>query len=52
MIGHLVAVTSFLGKLFLPFRGRRDDDQSVNKGVFREFIEFLAKNYPLLRDHI
>ena len=30
---------------------RRDDDQSMNKGVFREFIEFLAGTDPLLKDH-
>jgi hypothetical protein len=38
----MFVVVRTVGKLDLPFRGRREDGQSMNKGVFKEFITHIA----------
>ena len=52
VIGKIIDVVRLLGKLNLPFRGHREDKNSLNKGVFKEFLEHLAKTEPLLEDHL
>ncbi|CAB4018532.1 zinc finger MYM-type 1-like [Paramuricea clavata] len=42
VIGKIFDVVRTVGKLNLPFRGRREDEQSMNKGVFKEFINLYA----------
>ena len=48
----MIDVVRLLGKLNLPFRGHREDKNSLNKGVFKEFLEHIAKSDSLLEDHL
>ena len=52
VIGKIIDVVRLLGKLNLPFRGRREDKNSFNKGVFKEFLEHIAKSDSLIEDHL
>ena len=45
-------ITKLLGKLSLAFRGHREYGDSENKGVFREFVEYVSETNPLLKDHL
>ena len=43
---------TLLGKLSLPFRGHDERLNSNNRGVFLEFVNFLANNGDhVLHDH-
>ncbi|CAB4003237.1 Hypothetical predicted protein [Paramuricea clavata] len=52
VIGKIIDVVRLLGKLNLPFRGHREDKNSLNKGVFKEFLEHIAKSDSLIEDHL
>ena len=52
IVNRLLGVTSLLRKLSVPFRGHRDDAQSMNKGVFKEFVLFFPNTDSLLKEHI
>ncbi|CAB4042939.1 zinc finger MYM-type 1-like [Paramuricea clavata] len=52
VIGKIFDVVRTVGKLNLPFRGRREDEQSMNKGVFKEFITHIAKSDIVLQNHL
>ena len=53
IIGRLFSVVRLLGKLGMPFRGHMEDQNSLNKGLFRELIEFIAKSGDeILNDHL
>jgi len=36
----------------LPFRGHDESNDSLNKGNFREFLNFAAEQNPILRKAI
>lgn len=53
IIQRIFNVVRFLGRLSLPFRGHDESDQSLNRGVFRELISYLADHGDLvLKDHL
>lgn len=52
ILHRLLAVTLFLAKQNLPFRGHRENEQSQNKGIFLELIEFLSNYDPVLKEHL
>ena len=52
VIGKIFDVVRTAGKLNLPFRGRREDEQSMNKGVFKEFITHIAKSDIVLQNRL
>jgi hypothetical protein len=43
-------VVRLLGRLILPFTGHSDNEESENKGVFREIIDFFTENNPIVDD--
>lgn len=51
IIGKIIDVVRLLGKLNLPFRGHREDEYSLNKGVFKEFLIHVAKSDSLIQSH-
>ncbi|XP_063592549.1 zinc finger MYM-type protein 1-like [Penaeus indicus] len=51
IIGKLFDITRLLGKLNLAFRGHRDVD-SANRGIFKEFVEFVSQTDPILNKHL
>jgi Domain of unknown function (DUF4371)/hAT family C-terminal dimerisation region len=53
IVGRLFDVSRLLGKLGLPFRGHREDEDSENKGLFLELVHFLAASGDtILNDHL
>lgn len=52
IIGKIFDVVRTVGKLNLPFRGRHEDEQSMNKGVFKELIAHIAKSDTILQNHL
>ena len=48
IVEQLFDVIRLLAKLNLPFRGHDEKTISKNRGIFREFIEFLGR----YRDHL
>ena len=52
VIGNIFDVVRSLGKLNLPFRGRYEDEQAMKKGVFKEFIDHIAKSDETLQNHL
>ena len=53
MIGKLFSIVKLLGKLSLPFRGHDESINSNNRGVYIEFVHFLAKNGDdVLNEHL
>jgi len=53
IVGRLFSLTRLMGRQGLPFRGHNDVISSLNKGVFREMVEFMA-NYgdKVLHEHL
>lgn len=52
-MSQIFNVVKLFGKLGLPFRGHDKSSNSSNKGVFKEFIQFLANNGDsILADHL
>jgi hypothetical protein len=47
LIGKIIDVVRLLGKLNLPFRGHHKDKKSLNKGVYKEFLEHIEKSGSL-----
>ena len=45
-------VVRLLARLNLPFRGHSENEESKNKGAFREIIEFFAQNGPVMDFHL
>ena len=43
-------VVRLLERLILPFTDHSDNEESENKGVFREIIELFAENDPIVDD--
>eukprot|EP00794_Sanderia_malayensis_P018410 gene18410-20265_t len=52
IIGKLFDITRLLGKLNLAFRGHREDVDSANRGIFKEFVEFVSQTDPILNEHL
>lgn len=53
IIMRLFNVVRLLSRLGLPFRGHSEEQDSMNRGVFLEFIEFMAASGDeILRDHL
>ena len=53
MIGKLFSIVKLLGKLSLPFRGHDESIISNNRGVYIEFVHFLANNGDdVLNEHL
>lgn len=53
LIKLIFSIIKMFGKLSLPLRGHDESKDSLNKGVFREFVEYLAKNGDtILADHL
>jgi hypothetical protein len=52
VIGKIIDVVRLLGKLNLPFRGHRKDKNSLNKGMFKVFLEHIAKSDSLIEDNL
>ena len=53
IIGRLFGIDRLLGKLGMPFYGHMGDQNSLNKGLFRELIEFMAESGDeILNDHL
>ena len=52
VIGKIFDVVRTLGKLNLPFRGGHEDEQAMKKGVFKEFIDHIAKSDETLQNHL
>jgi len=52
VIERIMNVVRLLGRLNLPFRGHSENEESKNKGVFREIIEFFAENDPVMDFHL
>ena len=52
MIGRIIDVVRLLGRLNLPFRGHKEDQASLNKGIFREIIEHFAQNDVVMEYHL
>ena len=50
---RVFSVVRFIARLSLPFRGHDETQQSLNRGVFLEFIHYLAENGDtVLADHL
>ncbi|KAM3859970.1 zinc finger MYM-type protein 1 [Diretmus argenteus] len=47
----IVAVTAFLAKQGLPFRGHREGEDSLNQGNFLETMKLLKQFDPFLQDY-
>lgn len=45
-------VVRLLGRLNLSLRGHSENEESKNKGVFREIIEFFAQSDPVMDFHL
>lgn len=44
VLRQMFNVFKLFRKLMLPFRGHDESANSCNKGVFKEFIQFLSNN--------
>lgn len=44
---RLIDVTCLLAKLELPFRGRNEHSESINRGNYMEFLHVLSKYIKL-----
>ncbi len=51
-MGKLINTARLLGKLNMPFRGHKEDEESLNRGVFKEFVYHMSESDPILFDHI
>lgn len=51
VIGKIFDVVRTVRKLNLSFRRRCEDEKSMNKGLFKEFITHIAKSYVVLQNH-
>jgi hypothetical protein len=52
IIGKIIDLVRLLGKLNLPFRGHREDESSLNKGVFKEFLAHVAKSDSIIHNNL
>jgi len=52
-VARLFSLTRFLGRLGLPFRGHDESTNSLNRGVFRELVHYLAEHGDgVLKEHL
>lgn len=51
-MGLLFDAICLLTKLNLPFHGHDESDTSKNRGVFREFVEFLGHYDESFKDYL
>ena len=45
---NIVETLVFIGRQGISLRGHRENEESLNKGNFLEFLMFQAKNNPLI----
>lgn len=45
-------IVRLLGNLNLPFREHREDESSLDKGVFKKFLPHVAKSDSLIQSHL
>ena len=49
---RLLDIILFLSKQNIPFRGHREDTESLNRGNFLELVELLSKYDVVLKEHL
>ncbi len=52
VIGKIIDLVRLLGKLNLPFRGHHENESSLNKDVFKEFLAHVAKSDSLIQNDL
>ncbi|KAF2884201.1 hypothetical protein ILUMI_21983 [Ignelater luminosus] len=52
VLGRLIQAVVLLSKQELPFRGHREDNNSINRGNYLELLHYTAQGGQFIKDHL